>query len=253
MIINLRKIIDNRNMTVSELAKKANLGRTLVSELSNSDSLPPKTKMDSLMKICSALEIDLNTLIEEEIKIEITVNKTISLKTNAILLFAVKIKGEFRAYTVLCIARVRYTPPNKDSFNSPNPNSAVLNFEVLNAEDIEYLADTEQLLNDELIAGFNQQFNLDSQNEFREIEDKKIFYIISKLICVYIIENQVFSDKSLKIENIRSFWNLGPSDFLRYSFNFSNGELKEIKLKSSSNQQAQLVKKIVLDYQQQKK
>ncbi|MGX7328127.1 helix-turn-helix domain-containing protein [Enterococcus bulliens] len=63
---NISYFMERSNMTVTELAKKSNLGRTLVSELVNSYELPVKTKLDSLLKISDALKISIYELLNYE-------------------------------------------------------------------------------------------------------------------------------------------------------------------------------------------
>ncbi|GAA3601540.1 helix-turn-helix domain-containing protein [Secundilactobacillus similis] len=60
---NLSKILEKEGMTVSELVELAHVGRTTVSQLKNSETIPEKTKIGILIDICKALNISISDLI----------------------------------------------------------------------------------------------------------------------------------------------------------------------------------------------
>lgn len=66
MRLNLNKILESRGMSLIELSKLSGLGRTTLSELNNTNTLPEKTKVETLIKLCSALKITMETLVETE-------------------------------------------------------------------------------------------------------------------------------------------------------------------------------------------
>jgi DNA-binding Xre family transcriptional regulator len=71
MNIYLNEILAERNISITELSKLSGIGRTTLSELNNSYTLPLKTKFDTLDKLCKTLEIALNDLIQEESMVKI--------------------------------------------------------------------------------------------------------------------------------------------------------------------------------------
>ncbi|MCH5463485.1 helix-turn-helix transcriptional regulator [Lactobacillus sp. LC28-10] len=63
MKINLSKLLKNRDLSVSEFAEQSGLGRTTLSKLNNATDLPGKTKTETLITICKALNITLDELV----------------------------------------------------------------------------------------------------------------------------------------------------------------------------------------------
>lgn len=66
MKIRLRDILAKADLSVTDVASQAELGRSVVSKLANLSILPANTKLETLYKICIALNIELNELIEPE-------------------------------------------------------------------------------------------------------------------------------------------------------------------------------------------
>lgn len=63
MQINLAEILKQKKITVSTLAKQTGIGRTTLSQLNNSNKLPEKTKIKTIMVICHALNIPVTRLL----------------------------------------------------------------------------------------------------------------------------------------------------------------------------------------------
>ena len=63
MISNIPAIMKKRKITVSALSKMTGLSRTTLTALNKSEALPESTKMDTLMKIATALQLNVENLV----------------------------------------------------------------------------------------------------------------------------------------------------------------------------------------------
>lgn len=63
---NIQKIVQESKLSISELSKISGLSRTTLSPLVNSDTLPEKTRIETLKRISKALHITISELFEEE-------------------------------------------------------------------------------------------------------------------------------------------------------------------------------------------
>lgn len=64
---NLSRILDEKSVSITDLAKMTGIGRTTLSTLSNSSNIPDKTKIGTLLSISKALNVTLDELITNEI------------------------------------------------------------------------------------------------------------------------------------------------------------------------------------------
>lgn len=66
MILNLKKILDDRNISVNQLHKMTGISRTTLDPLAKSNTVPQKTRIETLERIAKELNINLNELINFE-------------------------------------------------------------------------------------------------------------------------------------------------------------------------------------------
>lgn len=66
MKLRLRELLDEKNISVSELSALTGIGRTTLSNLANSEKLPEKTKYETIKKICKSLYILPTDLLKNE-------------------------------------------------------------------------------------------------------------------------------------------------------------------------------------------
>lgn len=63
MNIHLKQILDSRKISITELSDMTGVSRSTLSNLCNSYILPPKTRFNTLDRICDKLNIPMNQLI----------------------------------------------------------------------------------------------------------------------------------------------------------------------------------------------
>lgn len=111
MKLNLQKKLAEKNMTITDLAKKAGLGRSVVSRLANTDVLPLNTKIETIQKISQALNMTFYELVTND-KSELTnpdlvvINESLMSSTFILIL---DIKGEGYQKTVGFHVTAEYT------------------------------------------------------------------------------------------------------------------------------------------------
>lgn len=75
---NIPKLLADKKITVSELSKGTGLSRTTLTELSKSDELPKKTRVETLMKVSEYLHVPMKQLFgSEQLEIELIKNTEI--------------------------------------------------------------------------------------------------------------------------------------------------------------------------------
>lgn len=67
MLLFLKDILEKKNITVSQLQKVTGISRSTLTPLSKSSYVPPKTKFETLNRICDALKIPMTQLISFEL------------------------------------------------------------------------------------------------------------------------------------------------------------------------------------------
>lgn len=63
---NIKRIMTDEKITVSDLSKATGISRTTITPLSKDDILPPKTRVETLVRISKALHVSLSDLFSEE-------------------------------------------------------------------------------------------------------------------------------------------------------------------------------------------
>lgn len=152
---NIANILEEKQMTISELSKNSKVGRTTLSEIINSPTIPEKTKIQTLQKVAQALNVNFKSLFSEEIYFEVIywkylndfldLNKESDLKKsgNNYFLFhliVLKISSETIKMNIPLIAQ-EYLP---DGFVLTTQFLSNLDLEMLKNKDIDAFNDLQK-------------------------------------------------------------------------------------------------------------
>lgn len=148
---NIPNLMSNSNITVSDLSRETGLSRTTITPLSKNTELPVQTRIDTLLKIASALRVPISALYDESIHWD--VNKIYKVSNG--------LDGMLRldAYIIKMTNQISYK--NKPLFISIKVNPEInINLEFLDNIDFEIISYVNKDVFDEInINSLNQDIN----------------------------------------------------------------------------------------------
>lgn len=206
MILNLKKILDDKNISVNQLHKMTGISRTTLDPLVKSDTIPKKTRFETLERISEALNINLNSLIDFESKSKwqlelLDIDERDYSGLDNEMIERLIIKGEYGTEKITFLIIVRY---------------------VIDDSLLKLFPEERKLLDDILeYDGPDDPIQI-----YEKINDK-----IKEKALVYEPKQMYFSQKSLFVEN---FLNEKPDSLLNGSLQYPPNKHLDL-IKKSNN------------------
>ncbi|HCM86228.1 helix-turn-helix transcriptional regulator [Enterococcus sp.] len=129
MKIALNEIISKRNISIAELQRLTNISRSTLTPLVNSTELPDKTKMETLIRLCQSLKIEMSELIMSD-PISTKVDRPITLLNDPqnydIKFCYVTVNTEFSCYEIPFLLNI-IPSITKDDLKNTKENGLQIN------------------------------------------------------------------------------------------------------------------------------
>lgn len=225
----LRETLKDHGITVTELARKTGISRSLLSQLANSKQIPGKTRIDVITRIMASLRCNFSDILQPEIS-NIHISYTQKLESTSsptntdryITFLELKIEGVVNTFPLL-ISTVNEPP--KDIFTGEyTDNKKVtlsLNVDLLNNQDKVYLCRLDKRMEKYFPETYTYE---NAKNNLLSIK-----FAIEGL-SLFLLDNNAFSLKKYDLTKILMTYldwnisetNINPDFILKVDFYDSN-------------------------------
>lgn len=230
---NLSKIIESKNITITDLSKQTGIGRTTLSTLINKEKIPDNTKIGHLLAICKYANISFTDLFSIEQTYNFKNSYPLTNNGEILKIVSIESKNEITSYQTLLLLRIhtRFSIDVEIKVDEAKTQLYGKFLEQLKREGYKISPDNDFTASDKIEQAISNDEPKMRELTTREDEIEAYFSRNNKRIADKVYLN-TFSEKnfnSLRIKN-KSLVNQIASDNPAISFDRFNKEITEPEL-----------------------